>query len=133
MSKGSFVPELGQAAFSNTPWTDIPLASFVEDGIAQLGAILEEYRLTDDNCAYNNGGEYSDEVFTIRAYCWCDGGRQGHAEGCPPNFESGDFKAFWYKHVGRSATMSVDITRAEWHDLYDRCVRAILAAPDKPR
>lgn len=41
----------------------------------------------------NSGGEYKNDIFTVRAYDW-----DGNYE---PNFEYKDLKIWWYKHSHR--------------------------------
>jgi len=72
------------------------------------------------NCAE----EFSNEVFAIRDFCWCDGGRHPwalDADGeedhptCPPNFEhfASGLTGEWYKYLGRSTHFSQDVGLAE--------------------
>jgi hypothetical protein len=70
------------------------------------------------------GENYSNEVFSLRAYCWCDGEAEGHGEDCPPCFECGDFVADWYKYFGRSFNCS-HISLLEWRDMLTRCLASI--------
>lgn len=125
----SFEPELGQAAFSNTQWQSFDLAPMIRAGIEALDLIIadDDYdRLHIDN----RGTEpFENDVFVIRSYCWCDGGKPGHEEGCPPNFEhkKTGFQACWYKHIGRGASQNQRLNRSgpAWRYILMDCLRSL--------
>jgi len=75
--------------------------------------------------------ELDDAPFAMRAYCWCDGGAEGHEEGCPPNFHhfASDFQAYWYKHGNRGQSCNRDISSADWRKIQRECEDWILAQP----
>ncbi len=76
--------------------------------------------------------DYSDDVFEIHPFCWCnvcDGeGKEG--ETCPrykkPNFhyKPKDFKLNWYKYPIRSNDTNKDITPLEFLEMINDCVRS---------
>ena len=71
---------------------------------------------------------FSNDVFEIRPYCWCDGDEPNHVEdGCPLNFyhkESG-LSVSWYKHLGRDMHVDDEITSAKWADILEDCLKSI--------
>lgn len=69
--------------------------AFLADLVGQLKGM--------ESPASNTGTEFENEVFSIHAYCWCDGNKAGHEDDCPPCFDykMGGFWADWYKHVNR--------------------------------
>lgn len=120
-----FTPELGQMAFSNGPWQSHPMPPFIERGLMDIAETIAEKR-NDEGYLTGNWGEepWDSEVFSMRTYCWCDGDRPGHEDGCPPNFvhHSTGFTASWYKHVGRGASVSAGISRGTWRDIVTACL-----------
>jgi hypothetical protein len=130
-----YEPELGQAIFSNTPWGEIEMQEMVEWGIALLGEIVTPLTEPQPNGEYldpcaNTGTEFENDVFSIRAYCWCDGER--HPEGCPPNFEYREgpsksviFSACWYKYLGRGGSQSRELTPPQWAYIVRRCLESV--------
>ena len=52
----------------------------------------------------NTGENYSNSVFTVRAYYWGDNDNISML----PNFEYKGLKVFWYKHAGRGLEILVD-------------------------
>lgn len=120
-----FTPELGQMAFSNGPWQSHPMPPFIERGLMDIAETIAEKR-NDEGYLTGNWGEepWESEVFSMRTYCWCDGDRPGHEEDCPPNFvhHATGFTASWYKHVGRGASVSADISRGMWRDIVTACL-----------
>lgn len=125
----TFEPELGQAAFSNTPWTDIPTPDFMSYEVECLGEMLRLLNLVDENPCYNTGATFENDIFAIRAYCWCDGDIVGHEDGCPPNFEYktwSKFAMYWYKHTRRGSTVT-NIPEVEaWYHAMEACRKSIL-------
>jgi hypothetical protein len=79
---------------------------------------------TDDCCTFEN------EVFAMRTYCWCEGDKLDHADGCPPNFEykKGDFSAEWYKHIGRGLIVHTpgSFNVEEWTSVIIDCANSVL-------
>lgn len=126
----TFVPELGQMAFSNTPWRSVEMQWHVEEGLSLLACLIQEVRGDDSygSLVSNSGGEpWEGATFALRAYCWCDGGQ--HPDDCPPNFEyrPAHFTACWYKHVGRGNSQSRALSVREWVDMLGWCIREVKA------
>jgi len=130
----SFEPELGMMAFSGSPWEEHKMQSFVERGLRDISEEIGERRLCNDpndNVEYgyepadNCAAEYENDVFQMRSYCWCDNTREGHENGCPPNFKYGDFEARWYKYLGRGSSQNKTLTRDEWRSIYYRCIASL--------
>ena len=118
-------PELGQIAFSNGVTLrcdpepeDIEMVQAIGTTAAMLGLVA-------DTPCVNNGQQFVCAAFAIRAYCWCDGDGD-HKDGCPPNFECGDYRMNWYKHANRGCTSSRKLTSAERAEILAKCLTAIL-------
>ena len=129
MSEPSFPPELGQMVWSNTPWHQHEMQPMVESGLRLLGELVrplmpEEYG-RHSAPTENAAQVFENEVFVLRAYCWCDGELAGHEHGCPPNFVCGDFAACWYKYLGRGSSQSRTLTEAEWRQIMQRCLESL--------
>ena len=118
-----FEPELGQLLFSNAPLEEFDMQRHVQLGIEQLGLYLQVTKILKYNPVSNTGAEFSNDVFSIRAYCWCDGDK--HPNGCPPNFECGDFKVSWYKYLGRGSSQSRALSTEEWDAIFRKCMDSI--------
>jgi hypothetical protein len=122
--------ELGQMFFaSNT--LDKPAPDFTHDG---LRLIAQAVKVKAGDVDANFGGlltdnsgepEYSNPVFTMRCYCWCDGDR--HPRGCPPNFEHhpSGLSISWYKYALRGRTINRSVTQAEWIKIVRECLESI--------
>jgi len=70
------------------------------------------------------GGDYANDTFAMKPYCWCE------REGCllcfgdAPNFwyKPTDFKVTWYKFIGRGMKFNRKIGIAEAAEMLYRCV-----------
>ena len=123
----AFEPELGQFIFSNATFGEFQMQHHVKLGIAQISEFLVHTLPMDHNPTDNSGAYFSNDVFSIRAYCWCDGDE--HPKGCPPNFECGDFEASWYKHLGRGSSQSRLLSAEEWDSIYRKCIDSLKEKP----
>ena len=123
MSK-QFEPEIGQAIFSNGSAFEYGMQRHVESGLRHLGELVSKGKYGDDPTC-NNGSRFSNDVFSLRSYCWCDGEGEGHEQGCPPNFVCGDFAASWYKHAGRGHSQSRPVSHDEWAKIMERCLSSL--------
>lgn len=91
----------------------------------------------------NTALHFSNDVFAIRDFCWCDG-RLHHedADGipsCPPNFEhfTSGITGEWYKYLGRDTRWSRSPEAPEAIAVLMDCIRSLpnrdvdeLTAPD---
>lgn len=136
----NYIPELGQMILSNTPYTNISTPNYVTSGIEAIDSLYASHILGScddkiwDQMHISNSGseEVVNDVFAIRSYCWCDGERVGHENGCPANFEhfSSRLKCFWYKHAERGETINMDISRKAWLKIQQECQDWILRQPE---
>ena len=123
--------ELGQMLFSNSPIPEYE-ADWASTGIIMLAEYIQEMR-GDSYPLSSNGGEvpYESDIFDMRTYCWCDGDREGHENGCPPNFKHHDSGLIlnWYKHCGRGITsnkeINQEITKKEWFNILQECMDSL--------
>jgi hypothetical protein len=125
----SFTPELGQLGFSNTPWQEHEVSELAVAALRAIGDEMERVMWNRTQEVYNAptgnvGGEpFVTSAFTMRAYCWCDGG--GHPEGCPPNFEWRDLRICWYKHLGRGTSANADLTPDMIAEMLTDCLASV--------
>lgn len=125
-----FTPELGQYAFTNTPWHSVSTPHYITAGFDIIAAAIQEARGIDPEREYpltsNSGADpWEGEVFQMRCYCWCDGERADHKDGCPPNFHYAPtgFQATWYKHASRGESCSSPVpSPVEWGQIVAACV-----------
>lgn len=127
----TFTPEIGQMV-SGPAWSSTPTPDYVTDGLERLDAAYARHREANVNPharTSNYGGTIKTETFTLIAYCWCDGERSGHEDGCPPNFShpASGFNATWYKHARRGQSCNRPITEDEWATIEADCLTAIAA------
>jgi hypothetical protein len=116
-----FTPEIGQYAFSGSPWGEWSMSRRVYRFMRDLGEKLAD---SFGRAPTGNTGEhFENEVFSMRAYCWCDGDR--HPDGCPPNFKCGDFEVRWYKYLGRGSSMNRNIGAEELAEIERRCMESL--------
>lgn len=120
----TFEPELGQMLWSNSEFFRHEVPPFIESCLDALGDLVSEGQY-QANPTCNNGAEFSNDVFQMRAYCWCDGEAEGHTDGCPPNFICGDLAISWYKHSHRGASMSREVNFGEWKTIFTKCVNSL--------
>lgn len=69
----------------------------------------------------NTGEEYSNDVFTVRAYNW-------NEEEEKPNFEWGPVRVYWYKHEGRGNQVFTKIgydDPAIYGLMLDKCIESL--------
>ena len=122
-----WTPELGQLVWSNAPMAAHGLPWYAMDGLLQLGDAISELR-DDEPLTINYGSPpFENNVFAMRTYCWCDGESSGHEDGCPPNFEykPRGLRVFWYKHVGRGASVTEQLTPDDWRALIAHCIDSL--------
>lgn len=131
-----YEPELGQAVFSNTPWGCYNTPGYVTAGLDLIGDRIANLRHGDpeayESLTSNYGEpEYRNEVFVMRTYCWCDGEKEGHEEGCPPNFEhfASGFASTWYKHSHRSPSVIREISFKDWQAIQTECLESVPVDP----
>ena len=130
----TFTPELGQIVTGAT-FTHVETPSYVTAGFSILDALYAElFEGGGDLHARtsNHGGErIVTDTFEIGAYCWCDGQRQGHEDGCPPNFihHPSGFAAYWYKHAERGETCNTAPTVLQWAAVLRECIDALFTLP----
>lgn len=120
----TFDPELGQL-FSNSPWGDFETPRYVSDGISILGDMVSDGMYENDPTCNSGCEPFDNGTFQMRPYCWCDGEREGHDGGCPPNFVFGELEARWYKHAKRGASQNRHVTREEWLEVLTTCLTSI--------
>jgi len=112
------------------PHETVDVPEYVTAGLETLGQMLGALRAADGepprsfNPCANVGpdADYHGDTFTMRAFCWCDGELDGHEPDCPPNFECGDVRVWWYKHARRSACMNRKVTSSEWAAMLAACI-----------
>ena len=72
----------------------------------------------------NTGEQYSNDVFTVRAYYWGD----DETEEEKPNFEWGPIRIFWYKYCGRGMEIRTKMgfdTPAVYGIMLEKCMEAL--------
>ena len=113
--------------FSNSPVQEYE-AYWAENGIYMIAEAIQELR-NDHYPISSNGGEmpYESNIFDMRSYCWCDGDRQGHEDGCPPNFQhhASGLVINWYKHCGRGITSNKTLSKKEWFNIIQDCINSL--------
>lgn len=129
-----YQPEIGQI-LTGAAFTSTETPTYVTDGFQILDALYADLREGgDDHHARtsNHGGErIVTDTFEMGPYCWCDGEREGHEQGCPPNFihHFSGFQVHWYKHAERGSTCNVAPTPLQWASVLRECIDALLELP----
>jgi len=125
-----------QGFLSNTPILQED-AEWATEGLHFLAQIIAdvrgevvntEYDVYDNLLTANYGAStYDNDIFVMRAYCWCDGRKLGHEDGCPPNFEHypSGLMINWYKYAGRGITSNKKPTLKTWYEIVDQCNRSV--------
>lgn len=119
--------ELGQFLFSNSPIQKHE-AYWASNGLTDIAEVIQEYR-GDDGLLVSNYGEapFDCDIFSMRTYCWCDGDREGHEDGCPPNFihKPSGLIINWYKHAMRGITSNKKLSKIEWLRIVQECLEVL--------
>lgn len=121
---GKYEPELGQMGFSNSPWEEVEMQDFVENGLRYLADVISQGEW-QANPAANVATEFSNDVFEMRSYCWCGGDLKDHEVGCPPNFKCGEFEARYYKYLGRGGSQNEQLSLTEWNEIMMKCLKSL--------
>lgn len=120
--------ELGMMFFSNSTIYEVE-ADWASNGLYMLAHVVKEHRHDESTLTGNHGEQpFMNDVFVLRSYCWCDGEKEGHEEGCPPNFEhfKTGLKISWYKHAGRGITANrEEIPAMEWFNIVADCCYSV--------
>lgn len=125
--------ELSQALITNTEWHSYD-ADWASNGLHLIAQVITELRGNDPNGGWNtltsNSGEqeFINNIFEMRSYCWCDGGYEGHENGCPPNFlyRPSGLVITWYKHAARGITANKNYPGARnWFEIIKTCINSI--------
>ena len=96
---------------------------FVIEGILELGELVAE-KIGSNPCT-NSGAVFENNLFSLRAYCWCEGSIPEHKDGCPVNFEYKNFWCSWYKHTKRCFDQSESINPTEWDIIFKNCIESL--------
>jgi hypothetical protein len=130
--------ELGQLLISNTAPEKYE-ADWATDGLYMIAQCIAELRGKDPLGGWttltSNSGEteYENDIFYMSSYCWCEGGSEGHENGCPPNFiyKVNGMCISWYKHAGRGIRASREYPGARlWANAVMRCISSVTAYSD---
>jgi len=116
-----YIPELGQMAFGN-PTGKYSCPDWMAGMLYAIGLDLS-VRLSIPNPCKNVSAEYINDTFEMRSYCWDE---RDEARCALPNFKCGDFEVRWYKYCGRGMSINRPIDRAEFAEIFKKCVDSIL-------
>jgi hypothetical protein len=127
-----YQPELGQLVYGQ-PFLQYEMPQHVEDMLRVLGDTIAELEFTGvDNSPCNNSGErFTCDLFEMHAYSWSDDGQEYNflykGNNQPLEIERGDqFKASWYKYLGRGSTVNCDINTVEMYYIFSDCMEYLL-------
>lgn len=124
-------PELGQWAFSNTEFLEHEVSELTQATLCAISYEIERVMGNITQEPYRIGSNYGNtfytDAFVMRDYCWCDGEREGHEDGCPPNFQWSNIKINWYKHLGRGMSANAPIPPDMVAEMLDECLASIRA------
>ncbi len=134
---GPAYTEIGQIVLTNGI-THSHEADWATAGLDAIAEIIREQRgytmgkWGNGPMLTSNDGEeeFDNDIFTMRSYCWCDGGLIGHDPNCPPNFvhKKTGIEISWYKHSGRGITANVDwLPAITWHRIVNECIESVVA------
>lgn len=99
-------------------------AIWAVEGLVILYQILEDLNPSD----FVNTGSYDNYLFSFNSYCWCDGEKEGHEKGCPPNFifKNSGVEINWYKHIGRGISANIDeLSPLNWYLILNACIMSL--------
>lgn len=108
------------------------LNSRIQEDIEVLAELVGRHKETwkfgwGSHTTNSGAEEFSNGVFALRSFCWCDGSLAGHEEECPPNFEyfPDRLGIRWYKYMGRDNESTHLITEARWKRIYEDCLSSL--------
>lgn len=99
-------------------------AIWAVEGLVILSDILGELKPSD----FSNTGSYENSIFSFSSYCWCDGEKEGHEEGCPPNFifKNLGIEINWYKSIRRGVAANIDeLSQLDWYLILNACITSL--------
>lgn len=80
------------------------------------------------------GEEFSNDVFEMHRYCWCDGDKCPQCgTGEQPNFlyKPTGFRLTWYKYPMRDAYTNQEVTPSMFRDMMTACIASLAHAENK--
>lgn len=125
---GSFVPELGQAAFGNPAGEyDLP-----DIGDACVMYLLDEFNRVASNAGLCDMGsiremphmEIADVGMCHRPYYW-HFGDDDEPDAVKPNLSFGGVEIRWYKYPGRSMSCNMEMTPDQWASWLHKALKAL--------
>lgn len=131
------LPEPGQVLWGSA-FLPYPVHPLLEAALRSIASEIERVEWNRRQEEFHSpmsgfGSEdWACEEFVARPHCWCDGTREDHAEGCPPNFEWRDLRIAWYKHVGRGLSANRNVPPDEMAELLVRCLEAVRMREAEP-
>lgn len=120
--------EMGQWIFGN-PWGNEGCPDYVDALLRDLLREIERvwWNNNQDTLDLSHGGnDWITEIFQLRTYRW----EGTDEEKALPNLAFENVEVRWYKYPGRSVTLNVKQTPAEWVAWYDKFLAAIRAEED---
>jgi hypothetical protein len=124
--------ELGQLLFGNQKLMEYDVPDKVLNVLRIIAHRIQDIRY-DPNAKFHEGAltdnsgavPFENDVFAMRAYCWCDGER--HREGCPPNFEhfGSGLEVNWYKRCGRGTSANQTLPFSKWLSILGECLQSL--------
>lgn len=78
---------------------------------------------------YGYGCDYSNDVFAMKPYCWCESPDCGWCEGNKSNFyhKKSGVKIWWYKYIGRGMKIN-NKKDADIIKVIDECILSLKVA-----
>lgn len=98
---------------------------FLSKGLASLGLAVKS--LAGGNPTENNSSQYSNNVFSIKAFYW--GEEQIQTK--EPNFKYEDLEIRWYKYLPRSLEVNRVVSESEWLSIVTKCLDSLKENNDK--
>lgn len=123
------MPELGQWAFSNSEFLEAPVSELFTAALVALAGEIDRVMWNRTQEEFHIGSNCEESfvtpTFEMLDYCWCDGDRGDHRNGCPPNFRWRDVRVNWYKHIGRGMSANRDVPPEEIAEMLVECLEVV--------
>lgn len=118
--------ELGQMLWSGQDIQEYE-AYWATDGLCAIGEVLASIDKEYEMIGANAGASFENDTFIMKDYCWCDNEREGHENGCPPNFvhKPSGLVITWYKHCGRGITANKSLGSLGWLEVVTDCLKSL--------
>lgn len=102
-----------------------PLEPHVQFALHVIAETLFNQGRTPTVFTKASGGSFKNVAFSMHGFCPCDQLNAGHEQGCPPNFQAGDFKVYWEPRLSIATLQSQALDIAACAKVLQACIASL--------